>query len=554
MAGVFVLSPAAMFTVATVGAFTAILAATIALVQNDIKKVLAYSTVSQLGYMFLGVGVGAFTAGFFHVVTHAFFKACLFLGAGSVIYAMHVRIHDHDASQDMRNMGGLKKYMPYTFMTFAAAWAAIVGVPLTSGFVSKDEILLKAATSYIPSPREDNTVGVGAKQITLWEWPEWGGTFLYWVGAAAAVLTAFYMTRLFIGIFFGKFHGWKIKKRWQPEHHAHDHHHAHDPQHKLDGPKPVESPWQMTAPLIILGAGSLLLGLINAHVLHTHVVSDWLSPVFASASESVKLIEGHEAMDVTVLAVALAAFAGGSGFAYWLYVREAGAPARRWARQFPRLYQLVVDKWRVDEFYEETILGAVDSLAEFAAWFDRWVVDGILARVSAGIIAAAGMVLRLAQTGRVHAYGAAMAAGMAVVGWFLLTPHAEARVSENHSTGKYALTAAPGLGYSYRWVHSAKPETGAEPAKGSGEGEFSDAPELEFDLAVDEERKVTLEVKNSFGQVAAREFVFKRPKPDLSRAGPARRIEVERGEDGQLRGNVQEPARSPGARSHEESP
>src|SRR5213075_3266268 len=114
-------------TVAVVGALTAVFAASIGLLQNDLKKVLAYSTVSQLGFMFIGVGVGAFSAGFFHVFTHAFFKACLFLGAGSVIHAMHARIHDTDRSQDMRNMGGLKKYMPYTFWTFAISWAAIIG-------------------------------------------------------------------------------------------------------------------------------------------------------------------------------------------------------------------------------------------------------------------------------------------------------------------------------------------------------------------------------------------------------------------------------------------
>ncbi len=152
MSFVFVLSPFAMFVVAMVGAVTAVFAATIAFAQRDIKKVLAYSTVSQLGYMFLGVGVGAFTAGFFHVVTHAFFKACLFLGAGSVIHAMHARIHDSSASQDMDNMGGLRKYMPITFWTFAASWAAIVGFPFTSGFFSKDEILFQSFTMSVTSP------------------------------------------------------------------------------------------------------------------------------------------------------------------------------------------------------------------------------------------------------------------------------------------------------------------------------------------------------------------------------------------------------------------
>ncbi|HSC87876.1 MAG TPA: NADH-quinone oxidoreductase subunit L, partial [Polyangiaceae bacterium] len=154
MSGVFLLSPMAMFVVALIGALTALFAATIAFVQNDIKKVLAYSTVSQLGFMFLGVGVGAFVAGFFHVMTHAFFKACMFLGAGSVIHAMHARIHGTEASQDMRNMGGMRKFMPVTFGTFAVAWAAIVGFPLTSGFFSKDEILLKAKTSLVTGPAE----------------------------------------------------------------------------------------------------------------------------------------------------------------------------------------------------------------------------------------------------------------------------------------------------------------------------------------------------------------------------------------------------------------
>src|SRR5690348_3964257 len=228
-ASVFVLSPAAMFVVALTGGLTAVLAATIAFAQNDIKKVLAYSTVSQLGYMFLGVGVGAFSAGFFHVLTHAFFKACMFLGAGSVIHAMHARIHDTDASQDMRNMGGLRKYMPYTFLTFAASWAAIIGIPGTSGFFSKDEILYKAYSSYI-QPSLGTTVN------DPFEWPKWGGTVLYALGFAGAIMTAFYMTRLFIGTFFGDFKGWKIVKSWKEDPHAHGHdHHHHDPDEELEG-------------------------------------------------------------------------------------------------------------------------------------------------------------------------------------------------------------------------------------------------------------------------------------------------------------------------------
>ena len=158
---VFVLSPFTMMVIAIVGAGTALFAATIATTQNDIKKVLAYSTISQLGFMFLGVGVGAFTAGFFHVFTHAFFKACLFLGAGSVIHAMHARIHDDDTAQDIRHMGGLRKWMPLTRWTFAAATAAIIGFPLTSGFFSKDEILYRA---YVNHSVED---------ARLYEPPQW---------------------------------------------------------------------------------------------------------------------------------------------------------------------------------------------------------------------------------------------------------------------------------------------------------------------------------------------------------------------------------------------
>ena len=210
MSPVFALSPFAMAVVATVGAVTAVFAATIAFAQRDIKKVLAYSTVSQLGYMFLGVGVGAFTAGFFHVITHAFFKACLFLGAGSVIHAMHARIHDSNASQDMNNMGGLRRYMPITFVTFAASWAAIVGFPLTSGFFSKDEILLKSFTMSVASPVPGGTLNTPTGPLRIFESPPWLPFILFFLGIIGAVMTAFYMTRLVVGIFYGSFRGWTI--------------------------------------------------------------------------------------------------------------------------------------------------------------------------------------------------------------------------------------------------------------------------------------------------------------------------------------------------------
>ncbi len=535
MAGVFVLSPAAMFTVAFIGAVTALFAATIALVQNDIKKVLAYSTVSQLGYMFLGVGVGAFVAGFFHVLTHAFFKACLFLGSGSVIHAMHARIHDTDKSQDMRNMGGLRKFMPVTFVTFAAAWAAIVGFPLTSGFFSKDEILLKANTSFIAG---DKVISDGTQRIENFVWPEWGFSFLYGVGALAAVMTAFYMTRLFIGTFFGEFRGWKIVKGYQVHGHADHHHHAEEhPGPTMEGPTPHESPWQMTLPLVVLGALSIFGGLLSAHLIHLHPLDDFLNPVFATASGSVQEIEGAESRVVPLLIVAIAAFAIGVGVAYWMYVKQGGKPAEELAERFPGLYALVYDKWRVDELYQETIIGAVDSLADMCVWFDKWVVDGILARASAFMVAISGTILRVFQTGRLQAYAGAMAVGMAVIAWFVLTPHANAQASENHAAGQYSVTASPGFGYQYRWDVDGDEQW---------DGEFGEVRQVKFDLGVEEERKVRLEVKNAFGNTDEREFSFVRPKPDKSGAGSMTRINVTRGADGALRGELPGGTQQPG--------
>jgi NADH-quinone oxidoreductase subunit L len=521
-ASIFVLSPAAMFVVAVTGGITAVLAATIAFAQNDIKKVLAYSTVSQLGYMFLGVGVGAFSAGFFHVMTHAFFKACMFLGAGSVIHAMHARIHDVDASQDMRNMGGLRKYMPYTFWTFAASWAAIIGIPLTSGFFSKDEILLKAYTSYIATP-----VGV----TDSFEWPKWGGTLLYGLGFAGAIMTAFYMTRLFVGTFFGDFKGWKIVKNWKEPAQAHghdDHHHHHS--EPLEGPKPHESPWQMWVPLAVLGTLALLGGFLNAHALaifgwHVAPLDHFLEPVFSKAATSVKVIANAEHMLGAFLGLALAAVAAGAGFAYYVYVQTKGEFARSFVEKFPGLHQLVYDKWRVDELYEETVIGAVDSLAEFGAWADKWIVDGILAKLSAFIVRGSGSLLRQLQTGRIQAYAAVMVVGLGLVGWFLVAPHASAKVLANHAAGAYSVTATPGLGYSYRWD---------EDGDGKWDSDsFGEKASVSFDLDVDKSRTVALQVKNAFGQTSVGTFELTRPKPDKS--GLTTRIDVTQGADGQLR-------------------
>jgi NADH-quinone oxidoreductase subunit L len=448
----------------------------------------------------------------------------MFLGAGSVIHAMHARIHDTDASQDMRNMGGLRKYMPYTFATFAISWAAIIGIPGTSGFFSKDEILLKAYTSYIATP-------VGVKDS--FEWPKWGPTFLYALGFAGAIMTAFYMTRLFIGTFFGEFKGWTIVKKWkEPAHaHGHDDHHHHDPDEKLEGPTPHESPWQMWVPLAVLAFGAAFAGLLNAHALaifHVHLapLDHFLEPVFEHASKAVLTVPDAEHLLGTFLGLALVAVAVGAGGAYYVYVQMKGAPARSLKEAFPGLYRLVYDKWRIDELYEETVIGAVDSLAEFGAWADKWIVDGILAKLSSFIVRSTGSVLRQLQTGRIQAYAAVMVVGLALVGWFLVAPHANAKVVSNHAAGAYSVTAAPGLGYSYRWD---------EDGDGKWDSDsFGDKASVSFQLDIDKGRKVGLEVKNAFGRIATSSFELKRPKPDKS--GLNTTIDVKQLPDGRLQG------------------
>jgi len=418
----------------------------------------------------------------------------------------------------MRNMGGLRKYMPYTFITFAASWAAIVGLPGTSGFFSKDEILLKAFTSFVKSPVAGNKLSDGAATIELFSWPSWMGTFLYAVGLLTALMTAFYMTRLFIGIFFGEFKGWKIVKNWKGDAHGHDeadHGHGHDHEHHapgepLEGPVPHESPWQMWLPLAILGFLAAFSGFLNAAPLHITPFDHWLEPVFEGASQSVQLIEDAEGKVPLFLALAFLAFAGGSGIAYWIYVMQKGEPARKFAETFPAFHALVFDKWRVDEFYEEFVIGAVDSLAEFFAWGDKWVVDFVLARVSAALVSFSGTALRFIQTGRVQTYAAVMVLGLGGVGWFFTAPRVDAKTHANDASGEYTVNVAPGLGYGYRWDLN-------NDGKWDNEA-FGTQTDVSLNLAVKENRTVRLEVKNAFGRTAEKSFSFTRPQPDLSGA------------------------------------
>ena len=516
---VFILSPAAMAVVAVTGVCTALLAASIGLFQHDLKKVLAYSTVSQLGFMFIGVGVGAFAAGFFHVFTHAFFKACLFLGAGSVIHAMHARIHDDVKSQDMRNMGGLRKYMPYTFWTFGAATLAIIGFPLTSGFFSKDEILFKA---FVNHPVNAAAAHMGAKAAEkLWQQPTWIGPVLWAMGLATAVLTAFYMSRAFILTFFGDFKGWTIGKAPAAEHHGHDDHddhgdddedHHHEEDLKVPGPAPHESPWQMTVPLMILATLSLAGGFLNPGLFaglfkdHKPPMEHWLEPVFEEAEKAIQVLPNAEAAhhkEYPLTAAAFAAFAVGTFVAYQFYIAKKGQPAKDMAEKAPGLHKLLVDKWRVDEFYDATVWNGVDALADTAISVDQSFFDAIIARLTALVVAALGTVLRVFQNGVVHVYAGAMALGIVLIGWFVVVPRADVSTRAT-GNGDYVLEAAPGMGYGYRWT----PEASGKPQ----DEKFSPAStQLKVHLDADKTQTVKLEVKNAFGFQASREVTLKGP-------------------------------------------
>ena len=515
---VFVLSPFTMMLIAIVGVSTALLAATIAVVQNDIKKVLAYSTVSQLGFMFLGVGVGAFVAGFFHVFTHAFFKACLFLGAGSVIHAMHARVHDDDSAQDIRNMGGLRKWLPLTHWTFAAATAAIIGLPLTSGFFSKDEILYRAYVDHTVNPLASALVLHGHG---VFEPPEWVGHALYWAAVAAAAMTAFYMCRLYILTFWGSFRGWTVgrpsllaRQELVADAHPDASHEAEDddephPRHEdlaTPGYPPHESPWQMTVPLIILAAFSVFAGFLNpGFVKGWKPMEHWLEPVFKAATEGAVIT--REASEWTLALGGIGAFLFGSLLAWWIYVEKKGEPAERAKAWAPALYKLVLEKWHVDEFYEATVLAGVDSLAETSAAVDRGIVAGILARLTSLLVAGAGTVLRAFQNGVVQMYAATMVVGLAAVGWFFTVPHASATVSDA-GNDDYLVTAAPGVGYAYRW-------------DGDGDGrpdkpDFGTQESLKVHVLPGTVTMVTFEVKNAFGFVRTKKLTVARPQAPVS--------------------------------------
>jgi NADH-quinone oxidoreductase subunit L len=449
---IFSHAPTALFIVAIIGAATAIFAATIGIAQNDIKKVLAYSTVSQLGYMFLACGVGAFVAAIFHVMTHAFFKALLFLGSGSVINGMH-----HE--QDMRRMGGLKKYMPVTFATMAAGWLAISGFPLLSGFFSKDEILWKTWSS-----ESAGTAGVGK--------------FLWVVGIVTAGLTAVYMTRLMVMTFWG---GERFREAHAEgkadEAHSHEHDAApgaialdddeEEEEHHQGPVEPHESPWMMTVPLVVLAILSVAGGWVGIpYALSGGAVPNYfeqtLEPVVARApkvGESSQGAGGGVESRAGASAQSPAAHGNEGALPQSVGEGEAGrvstaehAPdaseisAERmftvisiivgllgigigwvWFKSRP-LYEmprLLENKYYVDEIYDEALIEPIRNGSRGLLWqfFDVGVIDGIVNGIGRATRELGG-VLRYLQPGFVRSYAAIILLGaLAVVGYFAFSAY-----------------------------------------------------------------------------------------------------------------------------------
>ncbi len=389
MSFLFIRSPETMLTVAVVGACTALFAATIGTAQNDIKRVLAYSTVSQLGYMFLAMGVGAFTAGIFHLMTHAFFKACLFLGSGAVIHSMHHalhHVHSHDDAQDMRNMGGLKKFMPLTYLTFLTATIAIAGIPGFSGFFSKDEILWQAFANPLH----------GSMNTVLWAF-----------GACAALLTAFYMFRLV----FMTFHG-TCRIKAGAEKHLH------------------ESPMVIVVPLLILAFFAAVGGYFGVPKLIgdlfggiPNYLEHFLSPVFANAEAYMHAHTHHahhsHALEWGLMGTSVVIAVVGISVAYMLYMVNPDIP-KKFTSAFPVLHRAVYNKWYVDEIYDFVFVNPCKALGRLL-WkgFDVLVVDGIVNGV-ATVVMAFGGVIRYFQTGQIYNYAWTMAFGVVViVGYYL---------------------------------------------------------------------------------------------------------------------------------------
>jgi NADH-quinone oxidoreductase subunit L len=372
-AALFSHAPLTLTVVAVIGTATALMAGTIGLVQNDIKRVLAYSTVSQLGYMFLAMGVGAYASGIFHLYTHAFFKALLFLGSGAVIHALA-------GEQDLRRMGGLKDQLPVTYWTFLIGALAIAGVPLLSGFFSKDEILFHTFAG--------------------------GHTILWIIGLLTSLLTAIYMFRLV----FLAFHGERAASAHQapgtlaPP--VHDH--VHD------------APPAMAWPLIVLAIGSVVAGYVGLpHVLGG---SDWFARFLEPSFSGAVIAEASEAAELegTLMIVSTAVAIGGIGIAVYFFLKHRDA-ANAVAARFAGLYRLLLQKYYVDEIYDATIVQPIRIVSQEGLWkiVDVRAIDGTVNLVGR-VVEGSSQELRRTQTGSVRAYAASLFLGVVLIlGYYL---------------------------------------------------------------------------------------------------------------------------------------
>lgn len=365
----FALAPVTLEVVAVIGALTAIFAASIGLVQNDIKKVLAYSTISQLGYMFLAMGVAAFTAGIFHLMTHAFFKALLFLGSGAVIHGMH-------DEQDIQKMGGLKKYLPTTYKTFVIGAIAIAGIPPFAGFFSKDEILWKTFSG------------------------EYGSVLLWVLAALGAGLTAFYMFRLVSLTFEGD-------ERF-------DHHHVH----------PHEAPKTMTIPLQVLALLSIVGGFVGIpeSLFGGNAIEHWLEPVFAPANDKLRLTpHAVEWTEYSLMFVSVGIAVAAIYAARTVYLKRAEL-AEQWKNKYAFLYKVLLNKYFVDEAYDATIVNPTVKVSEGFLWkgVDVAVIDGAV-NGSAKLVAFAAQGIRRIQTGVIQQYATVFVGGIVLIMiWLIL--------------------------------------------------------------------------------------------------------------------------------------
>jgi NADH-quinone oxidoreductase subunit L len=352
-------APLALEIVAAIGCITAFFAATIALCQNDLKRMLAYSTISQLGYMFLACGVGVFAAGIFHLITHAFFKSLLFLAAGSVMHGLGGEL-------DMRKMGGLRHRMPITFWTFFIATLAISGAPLFSGFFSKDEILAGAFTGPLAKP------------------------WIFWLGTVTAGLTAFYMFRAVFMTFFGA-------SRLAPE----VEHHVH------------ESPGRMTVPLIVLAFFSVVAGYVSWPIPlgGTERFDQYLQPVFRSSESLFRSVAATPTAGqhggLTLMGISFVAALLGFLLAYWFYMRSRALPDRL-AQRFSGIYRTLVNKYYVDEFYNWLVIRPVRAVSEELLWqsVDAGAIDGLFVNGTARATGGVGNLLRRIQSGNIRSYAA----------------------------------------------------------------------------------------------------------------------------------------------------